>query len=140
MRSKSVKIAAKSKKILLTAALAAIAAAPVSGRAQGVREEFGAGDYRFERGDRRGTDGKRAACEVYAQLSAVQAEANRRYNCGYGGPRWDVSGHTHFEWCRYVSREAVRGELRGRGMDLQQCFDRMGDFDEERGDWRRGRY
>ncbi len=134
------KIAANSKKMLLAAALLAAAAAPVSSHAGGIREELGAGDYRFERGDERGTDGKRAACEVYGQLSAVQAEANRRYNCGYGGPRWDVSGRTHFEWCRYVSREAVRGELRSRGMELQQCFDRMGDFDEEREDWRRRRY
>ncbi len=132
------KIAAKSKKTLLAAALVAAAAAPVSSHAQ--RIEFGAGEFRFERGDERGNDGKRATCEVYAQISVVQAEANRRYNCGFGGPRWDVSAGTHFQWCRYVAREAVRQELRGRGMDLQQCFDRMGDFDEERDDWRRGRY
>jgi hypothetical protein len=131
-----VKIAAKSTMTLLAASFLAAAAIPLASHAQG----FGAGEFRLEQGDERGNEGKRASCEVYAQLSVVQAEANRRYNCGYGGPRWHMMGRTHFDWCRYVSREAVRGELRSRGMDLQQCFDRMGDFDEEREDWRRGRY
>jgi hypothetical protein len=131
-----VTIAVKSKKMLLAAGLLAAAAIPLSSHAEG----FGAGEFRMEQGGDRGNDGKRASCEVYAQLSVVQAEANRRYNCGFGGPRWDAVGRSHFEWCRYVGREAVRGQLRERGMDLQQCFDRMGDFDEERGDWRRGRY
>jgi hypothetical protein len=131
---------ATTSKALLAAAVIAAVAFPVSSFAQGVRIELGAGDFRFEEGDHRANEGKRASCELYAQLSVVQAEANRRHNCGFGGPRWDTSGRTHFHWCRYVAREAVRQELRGRGQDLQQCFDRMGDFDEERQDWRRERY
>ena len=131
---------ATTSKTLLAAALIAAAAFPVSSFAEGFRMEFGPGEFRFEHGDERANEGKRASCEVYAQISVVQAEANRRYNCGYGGPRWDVSSRTHFHWCRYVAREAARQELKGRGQDLQQCFDRMGDFDEERQDWRRERY
>jgi len=33
---------------------------------------------------------------------------------------------------RYALRETVRHEMRERAEDLQRCFDRMGDFDEER--------
>jgi hypothetical protein len=64
----------------------------------------------------------------------VQADANRRYNCGYAGDRWDTEARRHFHWCRFARREEVRHVLRDRAEDLQRCFDRMGDFDEEHGE------
>ena len=86
--------------------------------------------FRFE-GDARGNvEGKRAACEVYAKISEVQLEANRKYNCGYNGPRWDHDIEQHFRWCRHVRREAVNTEVRERAGELQRCFDRLGDFDD----------
>jgi hypothetical protein len=117
--------------LLFSALTAAIAfASPTS--AQELRFNFNPDQFRFEHDDRRANEGKRASCSVYAQVAVVQAEANRRYNCGYGGGRWDTDTHAHFRWCRYVPREAARHETRERSEDLQRCFDRMGDFDEER--------
>lgn len=118
--------------LLLTAVLMAASALPLASTAHGSGEALAPGEYRFGEGGQNASEGKRASCEVYAQLSAVQAGANRRYNCGYRGTRWDVSAETHFHWCRYVSRETVKQELKDRVTDLQQCFDRMGDFDGER--------
>ena len=125
------KTAALQKTLLFSALTAAIAFA-VPASAQELRFNFDPEHFRFEPEDRRGNEGKRASCSVYAQVALVQAEANRRYNCGYGGGRWDTDTHAHFRWCRYAPREAVRHEMRERAEDLQRCFDRMGDFDEER--------
>ncbi len=121
---------------LILAAIMAAAAFPVLSSAQGLRLQIGPGEFRFDREDDKANEGKRASCEVYAQISVVQAEANRRYNCGYGGERWDVSAHTHFRWCRFVRRETIGHELGDRARDLQRCFDRMGDFDDDRGERR----
>ena len=120
--------------MLLTALIAA-AAFPVLLLAQELRLQIGPEHFRYEREDERASEGKRASCEVYAQISVVQAEANRRYNCGYGGERWDTDARTHFHWCRFVRRETIGREFRDRAIDLQRCFDRMGDFDDER--WER---
>ncbi len=125
---------------LVLAALTATLAFPVHSSAQGLRLQIGPGEFRFDREDQRANEGKRASCEVYAQMSVVQAEANRRFNCGYGGERWDPSAHTHFHWCRYQRRETIGREMFDRGHDLQRCFDRRGDFDEERSEEHRGRY
>jgi hypothetical protein len=133
------KTSAKTNTLLL-AALVATAAPQVPAFAQELRLQIGPGEFRFDREDERANEGKRASCEVYAQISVVQAEANRRYNCGYSGERWDVSARTHFHWCRYVRRETIAHEFRDRAIDLQRCFDRMGDFDDERPEYRRDRY
>lgn len=87
--------------------------------------------YRFE--DERGNvEGKRATCEVYARTAIVHADANRDYRCGYTGARWSRDPMPHFRWCRYVSRAQIADELRERHRELQRCFDRLGDFDEDR--------
>jgi hypothetical protein len=87
--------------------------------------------FRFERGDpRAGVEGKRASCEVYAKIAGVQTDANRKYRCGLRGPRWTDDALAHFRWCRFVSRSAIRDEQRERAKALQECFDRLGDFDE----------
>jgi hypothetical protein len=88
-------------------------------------------DFRFGREDpRANVEGKRASCEVYARIAMVQADANRKFRCGHRGPRWSNDGMAHFRWCRFVPRSAIREEQRGRAQDLQECFDRLGDFDE----------
>ena len=88
-------------------------------------------NFRFEQRDpRANVEGKRASCEVYARIALVQTDANRRFRCGYGGPRWTSDGWAHFRWCRFVSRTSIREEQRARAQDLQVCFDRLGDFDE----------
>jgi len=138
MEFRSVKSAAISKTLLLAALVAGLTP-QVPAFGQELRLQIGPGEFRFEHGDERANEGKRASCEVYAQISVVQAEANRRYNCGYGGERWDTTARTHFHWCRYVRREAIAHEFRDRAIDLQRCFDRMGDFDEERSEYRRER-
>jgi hypothetical protein len=121
------------KSLVKLAVLAAgMSAFSVSASAQEFRFEFDPGHFRFEREDQRANEGKRAACEVYAQLAVVYARANQRFNCGYGGPRWTMDARDHFRWCRFVAREAKIHENIERARDLQRCFDRMGDFDEAR--------
>ncbi len=93
--------------------------------------------FRYEGDERGNIEGKRASCEVYAKIAQVQADANRKYNCGYEGPRWEHSLEPHFRWCRHVRRDAVVTEVRERAGDLQRCFNRLGDFDEEETDYRR---
>ena len=89
--------------------------------------------FRFDRGDRRGdVEGKRANCEVYARIAQVQAEANRRFRCGLRGPAWESDPQPHFRWCRYVPRRKVAEEQRTRSDELQRCFDKLGDFDDDR--------
>ena len=88
-------------------------------------------DFRFGRNDpRANVEGKRASCEVYARIAMVQADANRKFRCNLRGPRWGNDGMAHFRWCRFVPRSAIREEQRGRAQELQECFDRLGDFDE----------
>jgi hypothetical protein len=137
-RSKFVKTAAISKTLFLAGLLGA--AFPILSQAQELHLRLGAGELHFEQGDARANEGKHASCEVYAEISVVQAEANRRYNCGYAGPRWEAEARPHFRWCRFARREEVRHTLRDRAEDLQHCFDRMGDFDEDRREESRDRY
>ena len=126
----------KVAKAVLLASLTAAVAFPAASFAQELRFNFDPEHFRFEQDDHRANEGKRAACSVYAQIAVVQADANRRFNCGYQGARWENDARPHFRWCRYALREAVRHETRERSEDLQRCFDRMGDFDEERAERR----
>lgn len=93
--------------------------------------------FRFNDDERGNVEGKRAACETYARIALVQAEANRKYRCGYTGPRWAIEVEPHFRWCRHVRREALGVEARDRAGELQRCFDRLGDFDDEAFEHRR---
>ncbi len=93
-------------------------------------EERGFG-FHFDNDERGNVEGKRAACETYARVALVQAEANRKYRCGYTGPRWEIEVEPHFRWCRHVRRESLGMEARERAGELQRCFDRLGDFDDE---------
>jgi hypothetical protein len=87
--------------------------------------------FRFEKRDERGNvEGKRASCEVYARIAQVQADANVRYRCGQTGPRWIRDAQPHFRWCRFAPRPRVREEQRDRAQALNECFDRLGDFDD----------
>jgi hypothetical protein len=87
--------------------------------------------YRFERQDpRANVEGKRASCEVYGRIALVQADANRKFRCNFRGPRWSSDAQAHFRWCRFVPRSSIRDEQRARAQELQECFDRLGDFDE----------
>src|SRR5262245_10273421 len=87
--------------------------------------------FRFERQDpRANVEGKRASCEVYARIAIVQVDANRKFRCGFTGRRWTSDAMAHFRWCRFVPRSNIRDEQRARAQELQECFDRLGDFDE----------
>ena len=109
------------------AVLAFAAALCVSASFPALSQGFG---FRFDGDERGNVEGKRASCEVYAKVSEVQLEANRKFNCGYKGPRWDHDLEQHFRWCRHVKRDAVVTEMRERSADLQRCFNHLGDFDE----------
>jgi hypothetical protein len=77
-------------------------------------------------------EGKRASCEVYARVAAVQANANRKFRCGYRGPAWVADPAPHFFWCRFAPRRLVSHEQRNRSDGLRRCFDKLGDFDDDR--------
>ena len=87
--------------------------------------------FRYDDDERGNVEGKRASCEVYAKIAQVQIDANRKYNCGYNGSRWDHGIEQSFRWCRHVPREDVIRAVRERAGDLQRCFNNLGDFDEE---------
>ena len=94
---------------------------------------FGTGQFRYERSDpRANVEGKRASCEVYARIAVVQTQANLQFRCGYQGPRWATEPQPHFRWCRWAQRPEVFSEFKERSQALQQCFDNLGDFDEDR--------
>ena len=89
--------------------------------------------FRFGRDDRRGdVEGKRASCEVYARIAVVQADASARFRCGLRGPAWVSDPAPHFRWCRFVPHGRIAQEQRSRADELQRCFDRLGDFDDDR--------
>jgi hypothetical protein len=39
------------------------------------------------------------ACRAYAKAALSAAVDNVRYECGFGGPRWDTNEANHFGWC-----------------------------------------
>lgn len=99
---------------------------------------------REERREERREDrqGKRANCDTYAKIAEVQAEANEKYNCGNRGGEWSKDSREHFRWCMRAKREFLQDELRFRSIELQKCFNNLGDYDEEGGDnnYRRRRF
>lgn len=89
--------------------------------------------FRFGKDDRRGDiEGKRASCEVYARIAQVQAVANASYRCGFRGPQWDTNIAPHFRWCRHARRADLSRDQLFRSQQLQDCFNRLGDFDDRR--------
>jgi hypothetical protein len=115
---------------LITTALILITGSAI---AQSVRVGPDGFSFRFDRDDRRGdVEGKRATCEIYARIAVVQADANERFRCGFQGPAWANDPARHFQWCRYVPRHRVAEEQLNRSAELQRCFDRLGDFDDDR--------
>ena len=118
--------------MFLAAAIVVLATALAG--AQTLRMDRDGGfSFKFGREDRRGeVEGKRAACEVYARIAVVQAEANARFRCGQRGPAWVADPAPHFRWCRFVPRRQIADEQRGRSVELQRCFDKLGDFDDDR--------
>ncbi len=123
-----------SKTLIGSVMLAVAALAAGTAAAQGIRiDRDGNFSFRFGRDDKRGdVEGKRASCEVYARIAVVQAQANRQYRCGLRGPAWDDNPGPHFQWCRYVPRRRIADEQRNRSTELQRCFDRLGDFDDDK--------
>jgi hypothetical protein len=119
-------------KTIIASAIIALAAGAAT--AQSVRiGPDGGFSFKFGRDDRRGdVEGKRASCEVYSRIAVVQADANRRFRCGLRGPAWNNDPGPHFQWCRFVPRQRIAEEQRNRSQDLQRCFDRLGDFDDDK--------
>ncbi len=97
-------------------------------------------DRRRER--RKETAGKRASCDTYAKTAVVQAEANQKYECGYRGGEWIAKERPHFRWCMRARREYLADEIRYRQVELQKCFNKLGDYDDEENDrgYRRRRF
>ncbi len=118
--------------MLLAAAIVVLATAFAG--AQTLRlDRDGGFSFKFGREDRRGdVEGKRASCEVYARIAVVQADANNRFRCGLRGPAWQNAPGPHFQWCRFVPRRQIAEEQRNRSVELQRCFDKLGDFDDDR--------
>lgn len=79
-------------------------------------------------------EGKRANCDTYAKLAEVQADANDKYRCGYRGGEWSKDSRDHFRWCMRARRDYLQDELRYRTIELQKCFNKLGDYDDEDGD------
>jgi hypothetical protein len=135
-----VMIVSKRAGAVLAVAAALCVAASLPALSQGYRpdsDERGNVESQRPHDERGNVEGKRAACETYARVALVQAEANRKYRCGYTGPRWEMEVEPHFHWCRHVRRESLGMEARERAGELQRCFDRLGDFDEEAFEHRR---
>jgi hypothetical protein len=86
--------------------------------------------------------GKRAHCDTYSKIAQVQADANQKYNCGLRGGEWNTDGRAHFGWCMTHKRAFMLDELRYRAIELQKCFNTLGDYDDENSDnnYRRRRF
>jgi hypothetical protein len=98
------------------------------------------GDRRDNR--RREIAGKRASCDTYAKTTVVQAQANQKYKCGYRGGEWVAQERPHLRWCMRARRQFLADEIRYRQVELQKCFDKLGDYDEDQEDrgYRRRRF
>jgi hypothetical protein len=83
------------------------------------------------RGER---EGRRANCDTYAKIAVVQADANKKYDCGYRGGEWEDEARPHFRWCMRTRRSHLSDELRFRTAELQKCFNKLGDDDEDSDD------
>lgn len=91
---------------------------------------------------RRETAGKRASCDTYAKTAVIQAKANRKYKCGFKGGEWGTRERRHFRWCMRARRTYLADETRYRLVQLQKCFNKLGDYDDEENDrgYRRRRF
>src|SRR3569832_895736 len=116
--------------VLAAAALMATTGVAAS---QSIRLDDRGFSFRFGGDDRRGdVEGKRASCEIYARIAQVQADANVRYRCGFRGPQWALDAAPHFRWCRWAPRSDLARDQMFRSQQLQDCFNRLGDFDDRR--------
>lgn len=86
-------------------------------------------ECRDERRGRRA--GRRANCETYAKIAVVQADANKKYDCNYRGGEWIGEERPHFRWCMRARRDYLIDEIRYRAGELQKCFNKLGDDDED---------
>lgn len=78
--------------------------------------------------------GRRASCDTYAKIAGVQADANKKFNCGFRGDEWDNNERQHMRWCMRAKRAYLLDEIRYRAGELQKCFDKLGDDDDDTDD------
>ncbi len=78
--------------------------------------------------------GRRASCETYAKIAVVQAQANRKYDCNNRGGEWRRRERPHFRWCMRARRDYLTDEIRYRAGELQKCFNKLGDDDDDTDD------
>lgn len=83
---------------------------------------------------RRNIQGKRASCDTYAKTAVVHANANAEYECGFRGGEWNRRERPHFRWCMGARRSFLADETRYRLTQLQKCFNKLGDYDEDEQD------
>jgi len=120
---------------IMTLVVCAATIAGIAGgaEAQTMRFDDRGFTFRFGPNDRRGdVEGKRASCELYARIASVQSDANIRYRCGFRGPQWATDMAPHFRWCRWAPRSDLARDQLFRSQQLQDCFNRLGDFDDRR--------
>ena len=82
-------IVSKRAGAVLAVAVGLCVAASLPALSQGYERQPPHFGFRYEGDERGNIEGKRASCEVYAKIAQVQADANRKYNCGYEGRRWE---------------------------------------------------
>jgi hypothetical protein len=74
-------------------------------------------------------EGKRASCDMYAQIAVVQSETAIKYRCGLRGPEWNTNTRDHFQWCLRAPRQRLLADVQSRYAALGKCFDNLGDED-----------
>jgi hypothetical protein len=83
--------------------------------------------------------GKCANCKDYAADAVNNARFNRRFSCGFSGPRWNMNSDDHFKWCiaewdtdglgerlPTISVSAI-GEKRARAASIKECRRKISD-------------
>ena len=80
-------------------------------------------------------EAKHASCDTYSRIAVIQANANKKNECGFEGAEWTEDEQAHYEWCVHNKRVFSLDELRFRAQELQKCFDKLGDYDDK--DWDR---
>ncbi len=60
-------------------------------------------------------------CDDFANRAVRHQRLNKRWRCGYEGPRWNASRHYHHERCMQMSDWRRKRDLRIRRKRIQAC-------------------
>ncbi len=76
--------------------------------------------------------GSGLVAKVYARVAQVQADANKRYLVVGSGVRHGSSSEAPFPMVPICTEETTAVEQRNRSQELQRCFDKLEDFDDDK--------